>query len=102
MALVIKGVHEVEAPEPCWLLEVEVDDSDFDWGQVTQEADGQPRDNWQVPWDERPLDSDEHRWAFFFHYLDLKKPLLTSDGPVNLPKPSPRPAHLKEIQYEEP
>ena len=102
MSFVIHGVHEVEAPEPCWLLEATVDDPDIDWGEVTQEIPGKPRSDWQAVWDERPLDDQSRRWAFFFHYLDLTKPLLTPDGPVVVPKPTPVPKHLKHIEYDEP
>jgi hypothetical protein len=104
MEVKVLGVHPVDdAPEPCALIEVAIDNADdFDWGAVTQEVDGQPRDNWQAPWDEQPLDKEERRWAFFFHYLDDGKPLLTADGPVKLPKSTPRPKHLKAIKYEEP
>jgi hypothetical protein len=77
----IIGVHPVEADEPVYLLEllVEGDVEDFDIGEVTQEVTGQPKANWQAPYDERLLDDVEGkaRYAFFFHYLDLDKPLLT-------------------------
>lgn len=103
MRFTIRGVHPVEAAEPCHLIEVELSDAEgFDWGQVTQEDATQLRDNWQVPYDEQPLDDDERRWAFFFHYLDLSKPLLTPAGPVKLPAPTPRPKHLDSAEYIEP
>jgi hypothetical protein len=104
MAVKVLGVHAVEdAPEPCALIEVEIDEgADFDWGSVTQEVDGQPRENWQAPWDERPLDKEERRWALFFHYLDSRKPLLTPGGPVKVPQPTPRPAHLQNLEYDPP
>ena len=100
----IVGVHPVDAPEPCHLVEAQLDvpDPDYAWGDVTQEEPGQPRSNWQVPYDERPLDDAAGRWAFFFHYVDFRRPLLTPDGPVALPEPSPVREHLKHIQYEEP
>jgi len=102
--ITITGLHKVDAPEPCHLVEARLDppDDDFDWGLVTQEEPGQPKDNWQVPWDERPLDETGERWTFFFHYLDPNRDLLTPDGTVALPQPSPLPDHLKEIEYEEP
>jgi hypothetical protein len=103
MPIVIRGVHPINAPEPCHLIELQVADSkSIDWSAITQELADQPQENWQVPWDERPIDDDETRWAFFFHYLDLKKPLLTQDGPVTLPKPTPIPKHLNEIEYDPP
>jgi hypothetical protein len=103
MTISIRGVHPVEAAEPCHLIEAELTgDEEFDWGEVTQEDAAQPRVNWQVPFDEQPLDEQESRWVFFFHYLDLSKPLLTPLGAIPLPPPTPRPAHLKDIEYQEP
>ena len=93
----------MDAPEPCHLIEVEVRDADtFDWGRVTQALPGQPRANWQVPWDERPLDYENHRWAFFFHYLAPSRPLLTPEGEAPLPEPSPIPDDLNGVRYEAP
>jgi len=102
--LKILGVHPIKAPEPCHLIEVVLDapTSDYDWEKVTQETPGQPQSNWQVPWDERPLDDGGRRWAFFFHYLDCTRPLLTPDGSMPLPKPTRLPEHLKDIEYKEP
>jgi hypothetical protein len=100
----IVGVHRVQAPEPCHLIEVEFDapTPDYDWGKVTQETPGQPRSNWQVPWDERPIDHEGRRWAFFLHYLDSSHPLLTPDGSVSMPQPTELPRHLQDIEYAEP
>ena len=115
MRIDVIGVYPVVAPEPCHLIETliangkpaEMVES------ITQETPGQPRDTWQVPYDELYLNADgtkpeesssasDARVAFFFHYLDLSQPLLTSAGPVQLPAPSPRPARLNFISYEPP
>ena len=40
------------------------------------------------------------RYAFFFHYLDFMKPLITPAGSLSLPKPTSKPAQLKDIEYE--
>ena len=102
----IIGVHPVEANEPVHLIEllVEGDTDAFDIGEVTQEVPGQPRSNWQAPYDERVLEESDGkiRYAFFFHYLDFKKPLITPAGSLSVPKPTKQPAHLKEIEYESP
>jgi len=99
--VVIRGVHPIEAPEPCYLVEIEVpEDCDFDWGLVTQQDDTQCRENWQAAYDERPIAAN--RWAFFFHHLSFDKPLMTALGPVQLPGPTPRPKHLEDVEYDEP
>jgi hypothetical protein len=105
-ALRIIGVHPVLAEEPVHLIEIEVtgDVAAFDFGEVTQELSDQPRENWQVAYDERELgrNSASIRFAFFFHYLDLTKPLLTPFGPVSLPGERPVPSHLRSLKYEQP
>jgi hypothetical protein len=102
MALTILGVHPVAGHRQLFLLEAELDPAaPFSWDEVTQETAGQPRENWQVPYDEQPLDGDR-KWAFFFHFLDLEQPLLTPAGPVPLPAPTPLPDRLRAIEYEPP
>jgi len=102
----IIGVHPVEADEPVYLIELLVEGNvdDFDIGEVTQEVAGQPKSNWQAPYDERILEEAKQRahYALFFHYLDFKKPLLTSAGSIALPKPTKAPPHLQDIVYESP
>lgn len=100
----IIGVHPVAAPQPCHLIEMEIEEQStpFDWGGVTQEDSAQPRTNWQVAYDETPLNDESTRWAFFFHYLDLSKPLLTPAGRLAIPAPSSLPEHLRHLRYIEP
>jgi hypothetical protein len=69
---------------------------------VTQKVPGTPREDWQAPYDEQKLDDLGTRWAFFFHFLDLKVPLTTTVGELILPEPTPMPKHLAEIKYELP
>ena len=121
MHVEILGVHPVRAPEPCHLVELQVRELDapFEIGSITQAAPGQPRENWQVPWDEHFLNPDgsaphdpeapralpslpAFRVAFFFHYLDLERPLLSPCGPLTLPPPTPRPHRLAFLRYESP
>jgi hypothetical protein len=104
MTINIKGVYPIEAPEPCVLIEVEFNkyDPNFDWGKITQEIKGQPKENWQAVYDERPINNDKTKWVFFFHYLDKSKPLLTPYGPKTVPKISLLPEYLKHIKYESP
>jgi hypothetical protein len=101
MALVILGLHPIEAPEPCFLFEVQLDNAEnFDWGSITQEIAGTPSLNWQTAWDEKLISED--RWIFFFHFLELDQPLITSEGSFRLPLPTPRPDHLRSVAYESP
>jgi hypothetical protein len=96
------GIHRVPADQPVHLVELEVegDAADFDLGEVTQEVPGQPKSNWQAAYDEREV--GDNRFAFFFHYLDTAKPLLSPVGPLTLPPESPIPKHLQGIEYEQP
>ena len=102
----ILGVHPIEADEPVHLIELLVEGNveDFDIGGVTQEVVGQSKMNWQAPYDDRILEQSkgQARYAFFFHYLDLKKPLYTSAGSLPLPQLSKAPAHLQDLEYELP
>jgi hypothetical protein len=102
----IIGVHPFEADEPVHLIEMLVagDVDDFDIGEVTQEVVGQERLNWQAPYDERlhAASEGQARYVFFFHFLDLDRPLLSSFGALSLPTPTPTPTHLKNIMYEPP
>lgn len=83
-------------------VEVEPADADVDWAQVTQPINHQPESNWQVPYDERLIDSGVGHWVFFMHYLDAGLPLRTQTGIVPLPPPSKRPKALVSIEYEAP
>ena len=87
-----------------FLVEIAVEPSgaEPDWIAITQPIEGQPSDSWQAPYDERPIGDEGTRWAFFVHYLDLKRPLSTPVGDRDLPEPTPMPAHLKHIEYEPP
>jgi len=107
---------------PQYLIELRVNGPGFDLNDVTQEQEGVWRDDWQSPWDEKLLGSDggtvvaeahefdvpgvvpgdTARVAFFFHHLDLNRPLKTGFGDVELPPETPRPARLASVEYEQP
>jgi hypothetical protein len=116
----VVGIHAVkEAPDPCHLVEMQLEgegDERLDLRAITQESVGGPGSGWQTPSGEhlldaagdrgRPLDEQElaalsppARVAFFFHFLRLDRPLLTSAGPVKLPPPSARPERLHFLRY---
>jgi hypothetical protein len=98
----IVGIHRVVADEPVHLIELEVDAEaiNLEFGEITQPETGQPRSNWQVAYDLQRL--GKNRYIFFFHYLDLSRPLVSPAGPLILPPESPLPDHLKSIEYEQP
>lgn len=121
MQIEVIGVYPIEAPEPCHLVELMIRDGEgeLDMCGITQEFEGQPQNNWQVPWDEAWLDSDGEtlvneeesdkqpseanlRVAFFFHYLDLSRPFRTPAGPVSIPQPTEAPARLRFMRYQSP
>ncbi len=109
------GIHPVAGYPEVHLIEavVEAPPCEVDVGRFGQSDPGRPPDNWQVAYDERYLSPDGQtvlgydppaesptRLAFFLHYCDLNRPLLTPDGPLPLPEPSPLPDRLREIEYE--
>lgn len=103
----VRGVHPIEASEPVYLVDVAISGEfdDVDWDSITQPDPGHPPEDWQVPCDERelPLLPDGRaRAVFFFHYLDLTKPLVVSTRPIALPRPTPVPEDLATVRYEQP
>jgi hypothetical protein len=102
----VVGIHPVPGDEPVHLIEIELtgDVDAFNFGEVTQEQSDQPRESWQAVYDERELGrhAGRARFVFFFHYLDLKKPLLTPFGAAWLPEESEIPKHLQHIEYDQP
>lgn len=95
------GVHPIDAREPVHLIEITGVPDDIDWATFSQPVEGQPQENWQVPWDERKV-PDINSWCFFFHYLDTSRPLSSTEGDLELPEESSVPAHLRFIRYESP
>ena len=120
----VVGVYPVKAAEPCHLVELWVRgvNRPFDFGDFQQEAVGQPEALWQCAWLEHILSADgarvlaapeevfvkreffraNVRVAFFMHYLDLCRPLITPFGRVKLPQQSRMPRRLAVVHYEQP
>lgn len=116
------GLHPVEDVDGCYLIEAVVlgASTQPDFGSVTQSRGARDRSDWQVAYDERLLDSEgrsvqadlfltriddwpgDARVAFFFHELDIARPLSTPFGDVSLPLPSNRPERLAMLAYEAP
>jgi hypothetical protein len=94
-------------------LLVENGDQSFSVSDFSQPEDGVPRDSWQVAWAEAFLAVDGNsllveRWkeppktgafrvAFFMHFWDETKPLLTSYGELTRPSVSEMPERLKRL-----
>jgi hypothetical protein len=109
-----------EQLESVVLVEAVVSDRDsrFRVGDFAQARPGQPKDNWQVAWAEAFLTADGEalsvpRWsaappdeplriAFFIHYWDPARPLLSSYGEVQCPAPRPMPERLSRLVPFEP
>lgn len=88
-------------------------DKRFDVGDFTQPQDRVARENWQVAWAEAylaedgegllverwgdPPNADSFRVAFFIHYWNPAKPLLTSYGEVSCPAVKKMPERLREL-----
>ena len=123
--LEIVGIYRIEATETVHLIEVTFNNVDVvpDLIGFTQALPDQPRENWQVPYDECLLDSSgssiidsggqfspDHpelwkgnvRMAFFFHDLDLAKPIRTPYGEMVLPREEKLPGRLTMIKYDPP
>ena len=106
MRIEILGNYRI-GNEPWRLIEIQASDVQgaLDFDSFALPVPGQPRSNWQVPWDERVLSdgkrSDEVR-ACFFLFVESDEQLLTPAGPVTLPPASERPRHLDFVQFEDP
>lgn len=111
--------HMREQLESTVLLEVEVlnRDSRFNVSDFTQEIGKLPRDSWQAAWDEVFLNDDgtsllgrkgsqppkegDLRIAFYFHYWDPDKPLLSSYGEIEAPQVTEMSPRLESlVPYE--
>ena len=85
----------------------------FNPGDLTQWCDGLPMDSWQAPWAEAYLSLDgksllvergasppnveRFRYAFFLHVWQQHKPLLTSQGELDCPRPVEMPERLRRL-----
>lgn len=102
----IVGLHPVEGHPEVHLVELEITNPPFrfDFCDLTQEDPTQPPENWQLPYDDRCLElsPDKERYGFFFHHLNLTRPLNAPFGQMELPAVTPMPDHLKKIGYEAP
>jgi len=98
------GIYNVEGESDVHLLEFEIESEQIDVGKFTQKEDRIDKMNWQVPWDEKFIDVEGSiKLVFFFHFLDLSKPLITPFGVIELMKTEQMPSRLSRIMvYEKP
>ena len=116
------GVYEVDGQKDVHLIElvIKTNHENIDVGEFTQAQDGIDKMSWQTPWDEKflnkdgtiitgdwmdsPTDtSDFTRFAFFLHFIDFDKPLLTQFGEMELSNPEKIPSRISSIiKYEKP
>lgn len=105
--ITLAAVHPINASEPVWLVQAQISSpfGEIDWGSITQSDPEKDESFWQVAYDEQLLlisGSGDQTVIFFFHYLDVGRPLESSYGPLSLPEPTPLPAHLRFVRYEAP
>ena len=111
----IVGVYPVDTAEPVHLVEVLVSDAfeDVDWPSFTQSPpdivadvdEDSDADNEAVPHGEQPVEQladGRTRVVFFYHNLDVARPLTSPLGDLQLPSPTNRPARLAGITYGPP
>jgi hypothetical protein len=119
--MILNGIYSLENLPDVHLIELSIDQSPekVDVGAITQELEETSSGSLQSPWDEKYLDADGTKvigdWAdipkgqshtrllFFFHFLNLQKPLMTQFGPLTLTTPTPIPDRLNGlVHYESP
>ena len=96
--------------EHLWLLEILIENADREFDQLdyTQANPRVSKAQWQVAYEETFLDPKgirkqdpalgrPIRVAFFFHYLDLGKPIRTPFGDVPIPFPTSFPKRLRRV-----
>ncbi|TGM74402.1 hypothetical protein EHR01_10605 [Leptospira mtsangambouensis] len=116
----IIGVYSIKNVADAHLIEIQVKDSiiPLNLHEITQPIENLDRLNWQIPYKEYLLNitgeivisneweniSDEKltgsfRIVFFFHFLNIKRPLSTQFGDYNLPPITNLPERLSVIHY---
>lgn len=112
----IIGVYDIEGHEDVHLIELLINEkpSLIDIGQFTQENHSQPKDNWQVAYDEYylnfagdkvigdcidlPINDDvPTRLTFFLYFINFDLPLITQFGKIELLSATKLPKRLESI-----
>ena len=118
--LSIIGVYSISESDEVKLIEMLIDctPSKVEIDKLTQPEKDTPKSSWQAAYDEHYLSEDGTkvigrfgkiptnitytRLAFFLHFVDFEKPLLSQFGELWLPAESPIPDRLKIIVKYEP
>ena len=119
--LKLNGVYPIKSLTNVHIVEFEAKEqiSDLEISQITQVVEGEERLNWQSPYDEKYLNTanevigdwmDEpslikigEKVVFFFHELNLDKPLRTQYGNFEISESNESPNWMDEImKYEAP
>lgn len=114
------GIYKIEGADSVNLIELlfEEEINDFNPGEITQEIRNQDKLNWQTAYDvkylnlsgtkligddfNKPKELLSFRVVFFFHYLDISKPMISQYGQINLTKVKELPERLERlIEYRE-
>ncbi len=112
----IIGVYEIEGHKDVHLIELLINEkpSLIDVGQFTQENPSQPKDKWQVAYDEYYLnstgekvigdffdlpinDNTPTRLTFFLYFINFDLPLITQFGIIELQPAIKLPKRLESI-----
>jgi hypothetical protein len=117
----LNGIYKIENVKNVYIVELESKEEidNLEISQITQVIDGEERMNWQSPYDEKYLNSSNEiigdwidipksirqgeKIIFFFHELNLKKPIRTQFGDLETSNITEVPKWVSEImEYEEP
>jgi len=116
----IVGVYSVLDNTDVKLIEIIIEEQidDFDPSSLTQQGKSKDKLDWQTAYNEKylnlegieiigddfnlPIGLTKFRLVFFFHFLDLNKPLISQYGLIKLVEESELPERLKNIiKYEQ-
>lgn len=113
------GIYKIEGVDSVNLIEIIIKEeiNEFDPSELTQEIRGQDKLDWQTAYNEKYLNTNgtkiigddierpknlvSFRVVFFFHFLDVSKPLISQYGLMDLIEIEELPERLKKlIEYE--
>ncbi len=124
-SILVHGVYEVKAPDPCCIVEITIRDSEEELefskilydvtlprhGSSTQapfnehfiSLDGEKvLGDFEYGWDYPEVWCGDVRIVFLMHFLMAGKEIKTPYGPILVPEITSRPDRLKKIKYKSP